>query len=158
MTLEEPHVDLATVPELAAILRARLRFEVRLFEAFCEHGDRLVDVLRVRGRPLAIARSVSSNGSMHQGHPERDRSWLGHREAVQGMWLDLPDLSYYSPSDPPPVGESRELRPLLLVPECAHQSAPVPGWWLHQQVEAGVRKRIIDAATRREMMVRPRGE
>jgi len=63
------------------------------------------------------------------------------------MWLDLAPRDYHGQPDP-----------LVLGAECAHESDPIPGWWLREQIEAGVTKRVIDAATRAEMAVSPRGE
>ena len=149
-------VDPATVPELATILRAKLRAKVRLFDAFCEQGDRLVEVLRVRGRPLAITRMATTLISVQDGAPELTRTRTRHRAGHHGMWLDLPPEAYYAPLDRPlQVGESVERIPHLLHPECQHENVPVPGWWLRHQISSQVRRRLIDASARQEMGVRP---
>jgi hypothetical protein len=57
MTLPEPFVDPMTIPELRTILDRGLLSKVRIFEAWCENGDRLFQVLKVGGRPLALART-----------------------------------------------------------------------------------------------------
>jgi hypothetical protein len=40
--LREPWVDPASIPELAEIVRRRLLSKVRIFEGWCENGDRLL--------------------------------------------------------------------------------------------------------------------
>ena len=63
--LREPWVDPASIPELAAILRRNWLSKVRIYEGWCENGDRLLQVVKVQGRPLALARTAAraSTGS-----------------------------------------------------------------------------------------------
>ena len=132
----------AEVPELAPILRAGLRSKVRLFDLWCPKGDRLIEVLRVAGRPLAISRSDRLHHIVHlddgqelRWHVEGgrfERRW-GGRESDVGMWVD--DVAVLPP----------------LPCSCAHERIPVPGEWLRRQLTEGVRKRVLDQATRAEL-------
>jgi hypothetical protein len=159
MTLEPPWVDAETIPELRNILRDGRFSKVRIFEAWCEKGDRLAHVLRIRGRPLALALQMVKTSEIYAGAPKRNRSRLDHRSHAVAMWLDLDWHLYYLPSEEPKwPGQPRVLHPLVLGAQCQHERAPIPGAWLKEQVEKGIRKRVIDDATRWEMGVRRRGE
>ena len=139
---DERLVHPAAVPELWPILRSGLRSKVRLFDLWCPKGDRLIDVLKVAGRPLAISQSDRLNHIVHtdDGNEPRwhveggrfERRW-GGRNIDVGMWLDgvvaLPGLPC----------------------SCTHQRVQVPGEWLRRQLAEGVRKRVLDQATRAEL-------
>lgn len=137
MSLPDPWVDPADVPELTEILRRGLLGRVRIFEGWCEKGDRLVQVVTVNNRPLALCREAAAGRSHHRNH------W-------RGMWLDLDARLYYAdyPDEPLPPGEPRTLTPLLLGAQCQHQHANTPAWWLRQQLELGVSRVVMDEATR----------
>src|SRR5262249_33644894 len=144
VTLPEPYMDPATIPEFRTVLERRLLSKVRIFEAWCENGDRLCQVLKIQRRPLAVARSrrdsvtLSANPALNLQHS------LGHREHWQGMWLDLDWRAYYLPRDE----ESDVLRPIRLSTQCQHERLLIWGDWLRQQVLDGVRKYVITDATR----------
>jgi len=124
----------AEVPELWPILRAGLRSRVRLFDLWCPKGDRLIEVLKVAGRPLAI----SDHGRLRNevrvsGESRRQRvSRWGRRELNAGLWVDGDEVL-------PPFPCS-----------CSHQRLSVPGEWLRAQLVDGVRRRVFDQATRAE--------
>ena len=158
MTLPEPWVeDLTTVPGLQAILRRGLLSKARIFSAWCEKGDRLMQVVRVGGRPLAIAREARPTVVMQAGAPTRHT--MRHRvQPNKGMWLDLDAHLYYLPVEPAPVGESRALAPLRFAAQCQHEHVSIPADWLRAQVEQGARYRVIDAAARRAARITRLGE
>jgi hypothetical protein len=161
VTLPDPWVDLSTVPELQAILRRGLLSKARIFSAWCEKGDgkgdRLLQVVRVGGRPLAFARGASPTGVAQVGAPTRHT--MRHRvQPRMGMWLDTNPGLYYLPLEPPPVGESRVLIPLRFAGQCQHEHVSIPADWLRAQVERGVRYRVIDGAVRRAAGITRLGE
>jgi hypothetical protein len=80
-------VDPATIPELTEIVRRRLLSKVRIFEGWCEKGDRLFQVVKVHGRPLALAEAmrVAATGSPNP----RPAQHAEHRSDLQAAWLDL---------------------------------------------------------------------
>jgi hypothetical protein len=158
MTLPEPFVDLATVPELRTILDRGLLSKVRIFEAWCEQGDRLFQVVKIRGRPLAFARIRRDSITLSPNPAFHGQRRLGHRKDRQAMWLDLHWKLYYVPFEPPAAGESKQIYPIRLSAQCQHERLSVPADWLREQVRAGVAKRIITNATRFEMGTRYRGE
>jgi hypothetical protein len=162
MTLPEPWVeDLVTIPELQVILRNGLLSKVRIFSAWCvneQNRDRLVQVIKVKGRPLALARELRGTVVMYAGAPEKSGHKMRNLTSPRiGMWLDMDPGLYYLPSEPPPPGESRIVHPLRISGQCRHEHVSIPAAWLRLQVEKGVRFRVIDAATRREMGTRPCG-
>jgi hypothetical protein len=151
--LSEPWVYLSTIPELETILRRGLLSKVRIFEAWCEKGDRLAQVIRVGGRPLALTgRLLGPMGIMQAGAPSRTKLWA--RVPRHGMWLDMNPGLYYVPTEPPtPDASSWEVHPLRISGQCQHENVSIPTDWLRTQVEKDVRKRVIGAAARREMGV-----
>lgn len=163
----DPRVDPETVPELASIERARLQSKVRIFELLCEprdpseRSDRVVDVLRVAGRPLALTRGrpLTATGFWLDDADELAgiRYARGRRKARRGMWLDLPAEVYLLPPEGSLNVAGRPPGPVLLYGGCAHKRADVPGWWLRQQIAAGVPKRILDPTTRAEIEGPPPG-
>jgi hypothetical protein len=149
-------VDPATVPELAEILRRGWLSKVpRIFEGWCENGDRLLQVIKVHGRPLALARcAIPATGSQEPNPAAR----TAHRGAWNAMWVDLPPEAYYKPQEVPELGETygyvvvdAPRKPYRLSVECRHQALSIPADWLRGQVAAGVAKRVIDARTRSEI-------
>ena len=166
--LAEPWVDPAAIPELAEILRRGLLSTVRSFEGWCENGDRLLQVVKVHGRPLALAKamSVAPTASPNPRRAEHSE----HRSHYQAAWLDLSWDAYVAHIWVPPE-ESRllvtqqtssgpgqwVLKPYLLTAQCRHGSLPVPLDWLREQVEAGVSKRVITQAVRLELVTRRGG-
>jgi hypothetical protein len=67
VTGREKPWDLANIPELHEILRRGLLSKVRIFEGWCENGDRPLQVIKVNGRPLALARSMLRIGGSRPG-------------------------------------------------------------------------------------------
>jgi hypothetical protein len=156
--VDEPFINPESIPELQTIMRLGLMSKVRLFDAWCEQGDRLFQVVKVQRRPLGLARRMVRTSQSSPNPAFRRATYSAHRAAWNAMWLDLDPLAYYLPHEPPEPGESRILRPYRLSAECQHQGLSVPGDWLREQVENGVTKRVIDNATRFEMGTRLRGE
>jgi hypothetical protein len=133
---EEPWVNPASIPQLVEILRRGLLREVRIFECWCEKGDRLCQVVRVQGRLLAV--SLARTGAPN---PELRRDTHAvHRSYLQAAWLDLD--AYYVPHDSPGPA------PYLLSTQCQHERLLVPLIWLREHVEARTSKRVITAAVR----------
>jgi hypothetical protein len=130
---EGPWVDPSTVPELVEILRRSWLSKVRIFDGRCEKGDRLLQVVTVNGRPLALARAAApATTGFNPAFLRRGRR--DHQAYMQAAWLD--DLS----------GDTR-----WLSAQCQHQSLSIPFRWLREQVEAGTSKRVITEAVRLEM-------
>jgi hypothetical protein len=152
-----PWVDPASIPELVEIQRRRLLSKVRIFEGWCENGDRLLQVVKVQRRPLALAQRMIVASTSSPNPAFRRDTHVEHRAAWEAAWLDLNWDAYYLPHDPPARGQSVVLRPYLLSAECQHESLPVPLVWLCEQVKAGVSKRAITQAVRFEMGTRYRG-
>ena len=100
-------------------------------------GDRLLQVITVKGRPLALARAAALASTGSPIRPSR-RGHLDHRGYWQAAWLDLSGDAYYLPHDPPKPGESVVLQPYLLSAQCQHERLAVPFRWLREQVEVGV--------------------
>jgi hypothetical protein len=164
----DPWVDPASIPRLAEILRRGLLSKVRIFEGWCENGDRLFQVVKVHGRPLALAEvmSVAATGSPNPRRAEHAE----HRSSCQAAWLDLSWDTYFARIWVPPE-ESRLLvtqhdspgpgrwvhKPYLLSAQCRHERLPVPLDWLREQVKAGASKCVITPAVRREIDTRRRG-
>ena len=172
MSEDDPWVDPASIPELAEILHRRLLSKVRIFAGWCENResrDRLFQVVKVHGRPLALARamSVAATGSPNPGHAAHSE----HRSSYQAAWLDLSWDAYVARIWVPP-DESRLVvtqhdspsparwvhKPYLLSAQCQHGHLPVPLDWLREQVKAGASKCVITPAVRVEMGRRSRGE
>lgn len=166
---QPPWVDPASIPELVEILRRRLLSKVRIFEGWCEKGDRLFQVVKVHGRPLALAQvmSVAPTGSPNPRRAEHAE----HRSNYQAAWLDLSSDTYFVPIMVPPQESQflvthndspgprhRVLKPYLLSAQCQHEHLPVPLDWLREEVSAGVSKCVITQAVRLEMDRRRRGE
>jgi hypothetical protein len=120
--------DPAAIPALAAVLRSGMLRKVRTFEMYCESGEhRRVQVLTIDRRPLALGKQATlyrTAGDM------RHRSWL------RGVWLDV------APAYVPVAAECR----------CGDEY--VPAGWLAEQIAAGQKRRVLDAATRREISTR----
>jgi len=150
----QPWVDPANIPELTEILRRRLLSKVRIFEARCEKSDRLFQVVKVQGRPLALAQAMAISSTASPNPAFRRSTHADHRSYWQAAWLDLTWNSYYAPHDPPEPGKTVILQPYLLSAQCLHERLPVPLDWLREQVHAGIRKRVITDKTRLEMGVR----
>jgi hypothetical protein len=151
-----PWVDPTNIPELAEILRRKWLSKVRIYEGWCENGDRLLQVIKVRGRPLALARTAART-SIGSPNPDLRRGpHFDHRSHWEAAWLDLSWDVYFLPHDPPELGQSVVLQPYLLSVQCQHERLPVPLAWLRDQVNAGVSKRVITPAVRFEMGTRPR--
>jgi hypothetical protein len=162
--LSAPWVDPANIPELMEIVRRRLLSKVRIFEARCEKSDRLLQVVEVRGRPLAFAQAmaISSTGSPNPAF--RRSAHANHRSHLQAAWLDLtwdvyfariwvrPEESQFlvTQHDSPGSGEW-VLKPYQLNAQCQHEHLYVPLAWLRDQVNTGIRKRVITNETRFEM-------
>jgi hypothetical protein len=156
--LGEPWVDPASIPELAEILRRRLLSKVRIFEGWCENGDRLLQVIKVQRRPLALAQRMIRTATASPNPTFRRAPRPAHRADYEAAWLDLNWDAYYMPHDPPAPGQSVILQPYLLSAQCQHERLPVPLDWLREQVKAGVSKRVITQAVRFEMGTRFRGQ
>ena len=154
MALGDPWADPSTIPELQVIIRRRLLSKVRIYEGWCENGDRLLQVIKVNGRPLVLARSmlkVGGGGSTH----------LAHRNTGQAMWLDLPIDTYIGSRRPlslDTTGRIEEVSFLRISAQCAHERIAIPADWLIQELRQGVTKRIITETTRMEMGARSRGK
>ena len=158
-----PRVEPSEIPELKAILRRGWLSKVRIFEVWCQNGDRLVQVVRVQGRPLALtqapARPLHSSWAplnrrgAGRRHSSGAPAFYDHRSFYEAAWLDLSSDAYYV-RDGQPDG-SIVMLPLQLDAQCQHETLPVPLVWLREQMETGLSKRVI---TRAEMGVRPYGE
>lgn len=149
VALGDPWADPATIPELQEIIRRRLLSKVRIYELRCGQSDRLLQVLKVNGRPLALAYSMLRVGG---GSTTRN----GHRGAGQAMWMDLPNDTYIAarrPLDP----QMWEVSFLRISAQCAHERLSIPADWVLRELRQGITKRIIDNAARLEMRTRPRG-
>jgi hypothetical protein len=117
--------DLAAVPALAAVLRSGQLSKVRTFEGYCESGEhRCVQVLTVDSRPLAIGKQASQ--ARTGGH-------LRHRDWTRGVWLDVAPARIPVPA------------------ECRCGEEYVPAGWLAEQIAAGRKRRVLNAATRTEI-------
>lgn len=156
--LREPWVDPASIPELAAILRRNWLSKVRIYEGWCENGDRLLQVVKVQGRPLALARTAARASTGSPNPAFRRAAHWDHRSQWEAAWLDLSWDAYYAPHDTPEPGQSVVLQPYRLSTQCQHERLSVPLNWLREQVNAGVSKRLITQAVRFEMGTRYRGE
>jgi hypothetical protein len=75
--------------------------KVRIFEARCEKSDRLLQVVKVQGRPLALAQRMilTATGSPNPAYRRGTRA--AHRADYEAAWLDLSWDTYYMPHDPP---------------------------------------------------------
>jgi hypothetical protein len=156
VALGDPWADPATIPELQVIIRRRLLSKVRIYEGWCENGDRLLQVIKVNGRPLMLTRSMLKVGG---GGATR----LAHRSTGQAMWLDLPIDTYIGSRRPlshDATGrlETEQVSFLRISAQCAHERISIPADWLIRELEKGVTKRIITETTRMEMGTRSRGK
>jgi hypothetical protein len=156
--LGDPWVDPASIPELAEILRRRLLSKVRIFEGWCENGDRLLQVIKVQGRPLALAQRMIKTSTASPNPAFRRGTRAAHRADYEAAWLDLDWGAYYMPHDQPGPDQTVVRHPYLLSAQCQHERLPVPLDWLREQVKAGISKHLITQATRFEMGTRPRGQ
>jgi hypothetical protein len=154
----QPWVDPASIPELAEILRRKWLSKVRIYEGWCENGDRLLQVINVQGRPLALAQTAARASTGSPDPAFRRGAHFDHRSHWEAAWLDLSWDAYFLPHDPPERGQSVVLHPYLLSVQCQHERLAVPLEWLRDQVNTGVSKRVITAAVRVEMGSRPRGQ
>jgi hypothetical protein len=102
--LREPWVDPATIPELAEILRRKWLSKVRIYEGWCENGDRLLQVIKVRGRPLALGQAAARASTGSPNPAARRSAHWDHRSNWQAAWLDLSWDAYFAPYEPPRVG------------------------------------------------------
>jgi hypothetical protein len=155
VTFDDPWVKPAEIPELYQILRHGLLSKVRVFEVRCENNDRLLQVLQINRRPLAITKAGLRVGTTKAGVGHTGTR-LEHRGTMQALWLDLPIEAY--------IGSRRRLDPKTwevsfrrLTAECAHERVSIPANWLIHQVQAGTKKVILTDTTRLEMGSRPRG-
>jgi hypothetical protein len=153
---QPPWVDPASIPELVEILRRKWLSKVRIYEGWCENGDRLLQVIKVQGRDLALARTAARTATGSPNPAFRRGAHWDHRSYWQAAWLDLSWDAYYMPHDPPEPGQSVALQPYLLSAQCQHEWLSVPLDWLRDQVNTGVAKRVITPAVRFEMGTRPR--
>jgi hypothetical protein len=154
VALGDPWADPSAIPELQEIIRRRLLSKVRIFEGWCENGDRLLQVIKVRDRPLALARGMLKVGG---GGATR----LAHRGTGQAMWMDLPIDTYITSRRPmslDPTGKTWEVSFLRISAQCAHERLSIPADWLIRQLRADAKKVIINDAVRMEMGTRRRGE
>jgi hypothetical protein len=153
-----PLVDPASIPELAEILRRRLLSKVRIFEGWCQNGDRLLQVVMVQGRPLALAPRMIKTSNASPNPAFQRGTHAAHRSKFNAAWLDLNWDAYYLPHAPPEPGQSLRVVPYRLSAQCQHERLAVPLDWLREQVNAGVAKQIITDTIRWQMGARPRGE
>jgi hypothetical protein len=130
-----PWVDPASISELAEILRRRLLSKVRIFEVRCEKSDRLVQVLRINGRPLALTQAGLKVGTTQAGVGHTGTR-LAHREFHEAMWLDLPPEVYR-------VTREKTSMVLRIAAECAHERITIPADWLIHELETGNNKVIL---------------
>jgi hypothetical protein len=156
VTRDDPAAQLADIPELHEILRRGLLSKVRVFELRCGNSDRLLEVLQINRRPLAITKAGLKVSGFQVGVGNTGTR-LEHRGTMQALWLDLPIEAY--------IGSKRPLGPKTwevsfrrLTAECAHERVSIPADWLIQQMQAGTKKVILTDATRMEMGARRRGE
>jgi hypothetical protein len=134
--LGDPWVDPASIPELAEILRRQMLNKVRILEIRCEKSDRLVQVLRVNGRPLALTQRSLMVGGIQAGvGPTPTR--LAHREIHEAMWLDLPPDVYRVTHAKTTIGVLR------IAAQCVHGRTSIPADWLIHELEAGTKKIIL---------------
>ena len=166
VALGDPWADPSTIPELQVIIRRRLLSKVRIYEGWCENGDRLLQVIKVNGRPLVLAHSMLKVGG------NRQATRLAHRGTGQAMWLDLPIDTYIgsrrplnrdTTADRRQVGAAFSVRSeqvsfIRISAQCAHERISIPADWLIRELRQGITKRIITEATRMEMGARSRGE
>jgi hypothetical protein len=156
VALGDPWADPASIPELQVIIRRRLLSKVRIYEGWCENGDRLLQVIKVNGRPLVLARSMLKVGG-------GGSTPLAHRSTGQAMWLDLPIDTYIGSRRPVSLDATGRLEIervsfLRISAQCAHERISIPADWLIRELEQGVTKRIITETTRMEMGTRSRGK
>jgi hypothetical protein len=158
--VDEPFVKTESIPELQMIMQRGWMSKVRIFDGWCEYGDRLFQVVKVQNRPLALARRAIVTSTASPNPAYRRPPHTAHRAAWNAMWLDLDPLAYYRQHETPDLGELgiHILTPYRLSAECQHQRLSVPGDWLREQVDKGIESRIIDNATRFEMGTRQRSE
>jgi hypothetical protein len=151
-----PWVDPVSIPELAEILRRNWLSKVRIYEGWCENGDRLLQVIKVQGRPLALAQAAARASTGSPNPAFRVGAHWDHRSYWQAAWLDLSWDAYFLPHEPPELGETVVLQPYLLSAQCQHERLSVPLAWLRDQINGGVAKRVITSAVRLEMGTAPR--
>jgi hypothetical protein len=154
--LPEPWVDPATIAELAEIIRRKWLSKVRIYDGWCENGDRLLQVIKVQGRPLALARTAARASTGSPNPAARRGAHWDHRSHWEAAWLDLSWDAYFLPHEPPQPGQSVVLQPYLLSVQCQHERLSVPLAWLRDQINGGVSKRVITSAVRFEMGTAPR--
>ena len=150
MALGDPWADPSTIPELQTIIRRRLLSKVRIFESWCENGDRLLQVIKVNGRPLALARGMLKVG----GASTR----LAHRGTGQAMWMDLPIDTYISSRrllSLEPTCRTEQVFFMRISAHCAHERISIPADWL--PIAGGDQESDPHRRTRWEMVARPRG-
>ena len=129
--------DLETLPSLAAVLRAGLLSRVRVFDVFCDaESHRCVDVLIIDRRPLAPGKQRTQGATVVVG--AEGRTFSRHRGRTLGVWLDQAQPRV-------PVGA-----------ECRCGDQLVTAGWLNEQLAAGRRRRVLDTATRQEILERGR--
>jgi hypothetical protein len=133
--LGDPWADPADIPELKEILTRRLLSKVRILEVRCEKSDRLVQVLRINGRPLALTQRSLMTGGVQAGvGPIPTR--LAHREIHEAMWLDLPPDVYRT-------RHKNSIGVLRIAAQCVHYRITIPADWLIHELEAGTQKIIL---------------
>jgi hypothetical protein len=120
----DPWVKPANIPELYEILRRGRLSKVRIFELRCGNSDRLLQVLKIKGRPLAITKAGLRVGTVRAGVGHTGTR-LSHRGTVQALWLDLP-IDAYIGSRRPLVPKTWQVSFRRLTAECAMSGSRFP--------------------------------
>jgi hypothetical protein len=133
--LGDPWADPANIPELHEILRHRLLSKVRIFEIRCKESDRLAQVLRINGRPLALTQRGLKVGTTQVGVGHTGTR-LKHRGTHEAMWLDLAPEVYR-------LTVEKTTIVLRIAAQCAHERVSLPADWLIHELKAGTNKIIL---------------
>ena len=137
-------VDPDTLPELVEIRRRGWQAKVRIFDVACDGYHRLVDVLEVNQRPLALGIDTTF---FHHWPAVSERFWLSvpsergwvrnRRGRWLGLWLDVP---YEVVSVVTGLAVQNRYTFTCAKRHCSEQFL-LP--WLRDQVESGQRDRVI---------------
>jgi hypothetical protein len=137
-------VDPVTLPELVEIRRRGWEAKVRMFDVACDGYHRVVEVLKVNRRPLALGIDTTfwhhwPGGSEHGWRwlPSADGWSPDYRGRELGLWLDVP-YEVVSLVTGQPVYNRYTFR-------CAKRHCSQEIWlpWLREQVVSGQRRRVI---------------